>query len=488
MKNLSYPLIATVFLIGCSDDPVKPGTDKDPDKDAPKISKEIGPLGGSIAMDDVVNVNFPPNSFNEETIVTITQSSKDPEMHEYYDHASLFFNADNYLEYFAKINTGKGYPNGDIQVQLTLSDAIISSIKDGYKYEVLALLNQSDGDESIISFDPVAATYNIAQKYLELTLENFYFNNTLTGDDSWEAVLTIATLPGQNPTGRSKADDCEGIYISCPLASCQVRSPFNPGRPHPITGEVKPHKGVDLAAPLNTQVKAAFDGVVVSVREEKDKNGKLKGYGKYITIRHDNTKGQTFSTLYAHLNEALVHAGEKVLEGQVIAMSGNTGGSTGPHLHFEYFINANAGNLNQRIDPMPLINTTSIRLISASASLTGINNCSDGTRSTWKVIFDYRDPSNQIDPDATLTFQDVEPVNNPPYTVKVGSLVSQDGLVNSPDFCARFGDLTYFKVRVYLTSKGVNSNCIYFYLNKTGDAMRAIAEGNQGGKVGTTNL
>src|SRR5690606_30537002 len=117
------------------------------------------------------------------------------------------------------------------------------------------------------------------------------------------------------------------------------------------------------------------------------------------------------------------------------------------------FINANAGNLNQRIDPMPLINTTSIRLISASASLTGINNCSDGTRSTWKVIFDYRDPSNQIDPDATLTFQDVEPVNNPPYTVKVGSLVSQDGLVNSPDFCARFGDLTYFKVRVYLTSK-----------------------------------
>lgn len=483
MKTPFFLLITIGLVLGCGEKQVvKPQPNDDPDKDAPRVTKEIPVEGGAVGIANVVDVVFPGNSFPTPTSVTVIQSSEDETTQEYYDNSALMFGAENYLDYFAKINTGREYPSGNIQIRLMLTDDIINSLEDGYKFEVLALLNQSDGEEGIMGFAPVIATYNAAGKFLDVSLENYYFDNTETSDETWQAVLTIATLPGQNPNGgRVKTGECEGFYISCPLATCQVSSPFNPQRKHPVTGQVRPHNGVDLVAAVNTPVKAAYDGKVVSIRP-------LRGYGNAIIIRHVNSKKQSFTTLYAHLNTIEVTEGQLVEEGDLIALSGNTGITSGPHLHFEYFINANAGNLNQYIDPMPLVNTTSIRLVSASAALTGINNCSGNSRSTWKVVFDYKDPSNQIDPGATLTFQDIEPVTNPPYTVSIGSLVTEGGLVNSPDFCARFNELTYFKVKVYLTSKGVQSNCIYFYLNKVGDAMRANPGNGESGRIGTSNL
>ena len=85
------------------------------------------------------------------------------------------------------------------------------------------------------------------------------------------------------------------------------------------------HKGVDLALKINDTVRAAFDGKIRLVNNEP------KGYGNYVIIRHPNG----LETVYGHLNKHLVKANQTVKAGDPIGLGGNTGRSTGPHLHFE---------------------------------------------------------------------------------------------------------------------------------------------------------
>lgn len=86
----------------------------------------------------------------------------------------------------------------------------------------------------------------------------------------------------------------------------------------------RPHQGVDLPYPVGTPVRAAFDGKVRISRW-------ASGYGNLVVIRHANG----LETFYGHLSESKVSVGDWVSAGQVIALGGSTGRSTGPHLHFE---------------------------------------------------------------------------------------------------------------------------------------------------------
>jgi len=113
----------------------------------------------------------------------------------------------------------------------------------------------------------------------------------------------------------------------------RVSSNFNPRRLNPVTGRVAPHKGVDFAMPQGTPVLAVGDGEVVVA-----KRSGAAGY--YVAVRH----GRTYTTRYMHLKKLLVKPGQKVKRGDRIALSGNTGRSTGPHLHFEMWINQQAVN------------------------------------------------------------------------------------------------------------------------------------------------
>lgn len=113
----------------------------------------------------------------------------------------------------------------------------------------------------------------------------------------------------------------------------KISSPFNPRRLHPITGRVAPHKGVDFSMPIGSPVLAVGDGEVVVA--------KFSGAaGNYVAIRH----GRQYSTRYMHLNKILVKQGQKIKRGDRIALSGNTGRSTGPHLHYELWVNDQAVN------------------------------------------------------------------------------------------------------------------------------------------------
>jgi len=95
-------------------------------------------------------------------------------------------------------------------------------------------------------------------------------------------------------------------------------------REHPRTGEVAFHSGVDIRAASGTPVKATADGIV-SV------SGWVAGNGNTVVIEH----GRGFSTAYAHNKQSLVKVGQKVKRGDTIALSGATGVTTGPHLHYE---------------------------------------------------------------------------------------------------------------------------------------------------------
>lgn len=103
-----------------------------------------------------------------------------------------------------------------------------------------------------------------------------------------------------------------------------ISSQFNPNRRHPVTGKVRPHNGTDFAVRVGTPVISPADGVV-----EIAKYSRSAGY--YVVIRHRGS----YSTVYMHLSKLLVKPGQSVRIGQTIARSGNTGISTGPHLHYE---------------------------------------------------------------------------------------------------------------------------------------------------------
>lgn len=109
-------------------------------------------------------------------------------------------------------------------------------------------------------------------------------------------------------------------------------------RDHPIDGEKKMHDGIDLAADTGTAVLAFADGKV-------DYIGESPAYGMYLQLRHDN--GVT--TFYAHCSELCVQKGQTVKMGDVVARVGDTGNTTGPHLHFEMKQNG------KFVDPQPYI-------------------------------------------------------------------------------------------------------------------------------------
>jgi murein DD-endopeptidase len=134
---------------------------------------------------------------------------------------------------------------------------------------------------------------------------------------------------------RSGAGLAHGFMRFPTARQYRVSSNFNPHRLNPVTGRVAPHKGVDFAIPLGTPVLAVGDGEVIVAKRSG-------GAGNYVAIRH----GRQYMTRYMHMKKLLVKPGDKVKRGERVGLSGNTGRSTGPHLHFEVWIN------NQAVNPL----------------------------------------------------------------------------------------------------------------------------------------
>lgn len=126
-------------------------------------------------------------------------------------------------------------------------------------------------------------------------------------------------------TSKQKTYMLQTIPSGCPLETCVVTSPFG-YRIHPVTKKKQFHNGLDLRAKMNTDIFATADGVVRYIRKKNE--GKI---GRVIIISHNFG----FETLYGHLNSLNVKVGDIVHKGQLLAKSGNSGRTNGPHLHYE---------------------------------------------------------------------------------------------------------------------------------------------------------
>lgn len=202
---------------------------------------------------------------------------------------------------------------------------------------VIATFNDENGSDISVpvsrsldrtSIQAISTYTNVDAPDAEMDLEEIKNQDDLT--------QVVHTMKNDSST---LIDEIESTmeYLDCLPDHVPVEGRISSGfgyRRHPITGRRSFHYGIDITANRGVPVEAAGSGVVVF-------SGWSGGFGKVIIISH----GYGYETVYAHNNKLLVEAGDVVGKGDVISEVGNTGNSTGPHLHFEIRIDG------QAIDP-----------------------------------------------------------------------------------------------------------------------------------------
>jgi len=181
-----------------------------------------------------------------------------------------------------------------------------------------------NGDQFEVLFDSKRDLITGKTKYGS---ELRYVSMTLSGDriEFYRHEHADGTIGWYDRAGNSASR----TLMRTPINGARLSSGYG-NRHHPVLGYSKLHQGVDFAAPKGTPIMAAGSGIV----ESAGWNG---SYGRYIRIRHNST----YKTAYAHLSGIArgVSAGSRVNQGEVIGYVGNTGRSTGPHLHYEIIVN-----------------------------------------------------------------------------------------------------------------------------------------------------
>ncbi len=256
-----------------------------------------------------------------------------------------------------------------LEIEFSLAHKVTYQRVDGGGFEYKEVILPGDWTQEIASGEIKGSFYNSASKagldasdimeISSLLKEKINFNKGFRQGDTFQIVRSKQMVKGQE-TGETRIEairlvnqkrevtaflykdsyydengtGLERAFSRYPLAKkLRISSNFNPKRRHPVTRLIRPHNGTDFAAPIGTPVLSTGDGVVIEVK-------KHAYAGLYIKIKH----GQKYKTRYLHLKKAYVRKGQSVSRGQKIALSGNSGRSTGAHLHYELHINNRAVN------------------------------------------------------------------------------------------------------------------------------------------------
>ncbi len=196
-----------------------------------------------------------------------------------------------------------------------------STIKIGQKLAILPISGVSYKIKSGDTVSEIAERFNISQREL-VEFNDLQDGRLVIGDTIIIPGGTIkSTTTGSN----------NGSVKNVPKSSAKDAGTGFFSRP--VNGGIKTqgihgHNGIDIAGPIGTPILAARGGTVILVRGGSTWNG---GYGNYVVVSHENG----IQTLYAHMNSITVSQGQHVTTGQQVGTLGNTGQSTGPHLHFE---------------------------------------------------------------------------------------------------------------------------------------------------------
>lgn len=170
-------------------------------------------------------------------------------------------------------------------------------------------------DKEGVNYD--ASTTNFLTTDVNDIMDSLYSSDSFDiGFISTDTKFSAQAVAGQvYDTGKHKG------VLAYPTSSRKLSATF------PYYSSGKEHTGIDFAVPMGTPICACYDGEVIVVK-------KLNySYGHYVVLKHKLEDGKVIYTLYAHNSVLLVNEGDKVVQGQVIAKSGSTGNSTGPHCH-----------------------------------------------------------------------------------------------------------------------------------------------------------
>lgn len=230
-----------------------------------------------------------------------------------------------------RINVGSG------QVKDSL---FLSGRQAGLSYDVIMQMFQIFGREGDLALD-IRPGDHFAVVYEELYQHGVKIKDgdvlaaQITTHGKLRDAVRYIDKEGQAEYYTRAGNTIRAPFLRSPVESARISSHFNPKRKHPVLNKIRPHRGVDYAAPHGTLVKVSGKGKVVFV-------GTKRGYGKTIVVRHQSQR----TTLYAHLSgfSKGIKRGQTVQRGQVIGYVGQTGVASGPHLHYEFRVNGIAQN------------------------------------------------------------------------------------------------------------------------------------------------
>lgn len=235
-------------------------------------------------------------------------------------------NHDQYLEtisekdveirsHFTHANIKTNFWNAAVDAGMTANQ--IMQLSTIFGWDIDFALDLREGDSFAIIYEQEYANGEFLRNGNILAAE---FVNQ---DERYTAIrYTDGNYYSENGTSMRKA------FLRSPVDFKYVSSNFNPKRLHPVTGQVKAHRGVDYVAAIGTPIKAAGSGRVIE-------SGYNQFNGNYVVIQHNNT----YTTKYLHLTKRNVSKGATVKQGQIIGTLGKTGRVTGAHLHYEFIVN-----------------------------------------------------------------------------------------------------------------------------------------------------
>lgn len=203
-----------------------------------------------------------------------------------------------------------------------MSDKLIMNVAGIFAWDVDFVLDIRSGDNFYIQWEEIWQDDEFVTDGEIIAAE---FNNNGRTNRAIRFVDDSGRTDYFTPDGHS----VRKAFLRSPV-DFRVSSSFNPNRRHPVLKTVRPHRGVDYAAPSGTPIKASGDGKVIY-------RGVKSGYGNVVILQH----GGNITTLYAHMSRFVgkVRNGSRVRQGQTIGYVGATGLVTGAHLHYEYRIN-----------------------------------------------------------------------------------------------------------------------------------------------------
>ena len=203
-----------------------------------------------------------------------------------------------------------------------LSDKVIMNVAGIFAWDVDFVLDIRSGDNFYIQWEEI---WQDGEFVTDGEIVAAEFNNNGRTNRAIRFIDDTGRSDYFTPDGHS----VRKAFLRSPV-DFRVSSHFNPNRRHPVLKTVRPHRGVDYAAPSGTPIKASGDGKVIF-------RGTQRGYGNVVILQH----GGNITTLYAHMSRfaSKVRNGSRVRQGQTIGYVGATGLVTGAHLHYEYRIN-----------------------------------------------------------------------------------------------------------------------------------------------------